>query len=63
VARAKAKVVGEKILAAIARPFQIDGRDCVCTASIGITVFMDHLSTASEILRQAGIKLQDWRNA
>jgi diguanylate cyclase (GGDEF)-like protein/PAS domain S-box-containing protein len=63
VARAKAKVVGEKILAAIARPFQIDGRDCVCTASIGITVFMDHLSTASEILRQADIAMYEAKDS
>ena len=52
-AAAQAKVVGEKILAALSRPYVLDGQECHCSVSIGIVLFSDHLCTVEELLKRA----------
>jgi diguanylate cyclase (GGDEF)-like protein len=52
-AAAQAKVVGEKILAALSRPYVLDGQECHCSVSIGIALFSDHLCTVEELLKRA----------
>ncbi|MGA2351158.1 MAG: EAL domain-containing protein [Terracidiphilus sp.] len=53
----QAKTVGEKLLAIIAQPYLLDGRECLGTASIGITVCEDRREETSEVLQQADIAM------
>jgi diguanylate cyclase (GGDEF)-like protein/PAS domain S-box-containing protein len=57
IAAAQARTVGGKILAAIDRPFLLDGRECQSTASMGITVFGNQNESANEVLQQADIAM------
>jgi diguanylate cyclase (GGDEF)-like protein/PAS domain S-box-containing protein len=56
-AAAQAKAAGEKILAEIGLPCLLKGRECLTTASIGITVFGDHREGSNELMQQADIAL------
>ena len=56
-AAAQAELVGEKILAAVAQPFWLSGRECLSTSSIGITVFGDKRECTDEVLQQADIAM------
>jgi diguanylate cyclase (GGDEF)-like protein/PAS domain S-box-containing protein len=56
-AAAQAKAAGEKILAAVGQSYPIEDRECLPTASIGITVFGDRQYSADELLQQADIAL------
>jgi diguanylate cyclase (GGDEF)-like protein/PAS domain S-box-containing protein len=58
-----AKTVGEKLLAALARPSLLNGSESVSTCSIGITVFGDHREDANEILQQADIAIDQAKAA
>ncbi len=53
----QAKAIAESILESIAEPYRLGDRECVSTASIGITVFGDHQFSTSEILQQADIAM------
>jgi diguanylate cyclase (GGDEF)-like protein/PAS domain S-box-containing protein len=53
----EAKTVAEKILAALAQPYLLDGRECLSTASIGITVFGDPSDSSDDVLRQADLAM------
>jgi diguanylate cyclase (GGDEF)-like protein/PAS domain S-box-containing protein len=53
----QAKASAEKMLAAMAEPYLIAGRECRGTASIGITIFGDEIEGADEVLQQAGIAM------
>jgi diguanylate cyclase (GGDEF)-like protein len=46
-AAAKARIIAQRILTTLEEPFSLEGRDCRCTASIGITIF-DTLGPATE---------------
>ena len=52
-AAAQARAAGEKILAALNRPYQIAGHEYHGGASIGITLFSDHASTLDDLLQRA----------
>jgi len=52
-----AESIGKKILSAIGQPFQLAGHECLCTASIGITFFINHNATVSEIQKQADVAM------
>ena len=52
-AAAEAKLVGEKILNAVGLPYTLNGRECLSTSSIGITVFWDHQESADDVLQKA----------
>jgi diguanylate cyclase (GGDEF)-like protein/PAS domain S-box-containing protein len=62
-AAAQAKAVGEHILAAIDRPFSIENRERLLTASIGIIVFGNRQSNTEEVLQQADIALDQAKAA
>jgi diguanylate cyclase (GGDEF)-like protein/PAS domain S-box-containing protein len=56
-AAAQAKTVAEKIQDSIGQPFMLEGRECITTASIGITVFGTDREGASELIQEADIAL------
>lgn len=56
-AAALAENIGKKILAAINQPFQLSDHECISTASIGITLFINHFFTVSEIQKQADLAM------
>ena len=56
-AAAEAKAAGERILAAIDLPYLHNGHECICTASIGISVFWDHKESADEVLQKAELAM------
>ena len=46
-------MVAEKLIAALSKPFDIDGNDIVIGVSIGITFYPDHGADAEQLLKQA----------
>ena len=56
-AAAQAKSVGEKILATVTEPYQLNGHECRSSASIGISVFSGRKESSSEVLQQADIAM------
>lgn len=56
-ASALAETIGKKILTAINQPFQLAGNEYISTASIGITVFINHFFTVAEIQKQADVAM------
>lgn len=57
IAAARAKTVGEKILAAIGEPCVLEGREHQDGASMGITIFGNDSETGSEVLQQADMSM------
>lgn len=55
--------IARKILAVIRQPYLIDGRECQCSASIGVTVFDGRNVNRDELLRQADIALYEAKSA
>jgi diguanylate cyclase (GGDEF)-like protein/PAS domain S-box-containing protein len=55
----QAETVGQKILATLCQPYDLDGHPYQCTASIGITVFSNHQSTHFELLKQADLAMYE----
>ena len=53
----QAETVGKKILAALSEPFALINQSHRTSASIGITLFNDHQSTAFELLKQADLAM------
>ena len=62
-AAAQSKHIAEKILAAIAEPYALSGRECVSSSSIGITVFEYGKESATQILQQADIAMYQAKTA
>jgi diguanylate cyclase (GGDEF)-like protein/PAS domain S-box-containing protein len=62
-AAALSKTVGEKILAAIGKPFLLGGHYCLSTSSIGITVFGNEREGAHQVLQQADIAMHQAKAA
>ncbi|MDR3376714.1 MAG: EAL domain-containing protein [Ancalomicrobiaceae bacterium] len=56
-AAAQAKVVGEKILAALHNPYKLGSSECESSSSIGVTLFGDHHQNMDEILKQADLAM------
>ncbi len=56
-AATQAGAVGERILDAVGHPYPIEGRECLATTCLGITVFGDRLRSTDEIMQQADIAL------
>ena len=56
-AAAQAKIVAERILAAVARPHLLEGQEWRNTASIGIAVVGDHRETTDVVLQHADIAM------
>jgi diguanylate cyclase (GGDEF)-like protein/PAS domain S-box-containing protein len=53
----QARAIAENILESTAQPYMLGDRECLSTASIGITVFGDSQFGTSEILQQADIAM------
>ncbi len=56
-AAAKAETVAKKVLASLEQPYWLDGRQCLSSASIGITIFGDRRETPNEVMQQADIAM------
>lgn len=52
-----AAAIGEKILSAMRQPFKLKGHEHTITASIGVTLFINHLLTMPEIQKQADLAM------
>nr|WP_315218220.1 EAL domain-containing protein [uncultured Duganella sp.] len=53
----RAQAIGEDILAELNRPYQLAGRSCRCTPSIGITMFSDHHIGVDDLLKHADLAM------
>ena len=53
----KVQVIGESILTALNRPYQLTARPYHCTPSIGITLLVDHQLTIDEVLQRADLAM------
>jgi len=62
-AAAQARQVGEKVRAALARPYELDGREFHCSASLGVTLFQDHEESVETLLKQADLALYQAKGA
>ena len=56
-AAGQAKMIAEKILMSISKPYILAGRECISTSSIGITLFGDRKDTIDDVLQQADIAM------
>ena len=56
-AAALATLVGEKILASFASPFQLADYVHHCTSSVGVTLFNDHPASPDELLKRADLAM------
>lgn len=52
-----AQTIGSKIIDAINQPCHLDGHVCCISASIGVTLFVNHRYSASELQKQADIAM------
>jgi diguanylate cyclase (GGDEF)-like protein len=62
-AAAQAKAVAEKILARICRSYQLNGRECLSTSSIGITVIGEQGDSIDDVLPRADIAMYQGKQA
>jgi diguanylate cyclase (GGDEF)-like protein/PAS domain S-box-containing protein len=62
-AAAQTIIIGEKILAILNQPYQLAGRDCRSTPSIGATLINGHHATIEELMKQADIAMYQAKNA
>ena len=58
-----AEVMGEKILAALSQPYQLDKNIYRCTASIGVTLFRGNQQATDELMKQADIAMYQAKKA
>jgi diguanylate cyclase (GGDEF)-like protein/PAS domain S-box-containing protein len=56
-AAAEARAIADKILLRVCEPYQLEGRECLSSCSIGITVFGDDHENISRVLQQADIAM------
>ncbi len=59
----QAEVVGEKILAALDRPYLLAGVENRSTPSIGVTLFNGHQNSVEELLKQADLAMYQAKDA
>jgi len=59
----KAVTTADKILAVLVQSYQIAGRECRSTASIGVTIFGNLNESADEVLQQADIAMDQAKSA
>ncbi|MFZ2305819.1 MAG: EAL domain-containing protein [Rhodoferax sp.] len=56
-AAAQAEMIGEKILAAINKPYRLAGLEYEITPSIGVTLYTNHEQSTDELLKQADLAM------
>ncbi|GAB5605483.1 EAL domain-containing protein [Sideroxyarcus sp. TK5] len=52
-AAVQARAVGEKVLASLSEPYQLEGAEFHSSSSMGITLFINYKDTMDELLKQA----------
>jgi len=62
-AASDAVVVAEKVLASLEQPYLLVGRECLSSASIGISIFGDRRQTPNEVMQQADIAMYNAKSA
>lgn len=62
-AAAQTEAVGERILAILGQPYQLDAHEYRCTPSIGATLFNGHKLAKEELLKQADIAMYQAKKA
>ncbi|MGZ5052874.1 MAG: bacteriohemerythrin [Methylobacter sp.] len=62
-AAAQTKSIGNKVLAVLREPFQLEAHEYHCTASIGMSIFSGHEHTQDELLKQADIAMYQAKTA
>ena len=62
-AAAQAEVVGQKILAALNRPYDLAGREHRSTPSIGVTLFGANAHNVDDLLKQADLAMYQAKSA
>ena len=63
VVAARTETIGEKILASLNQPYQLDTHEYRSTPSIGATLFNDHDCAIDELLKQADIAMYQSKKA
>lgn len=59
----QARLVGEKVLAALNRPYQLAGHELRSTPSIGLTLFKGRQASIDELMRQADLAMYQSKSA
>jgi diguanylate cyclase (GGDEF)-like protein/PAS domain S-box-containing protein len=62
-AATQAKIVAEKIRAALAQTYMLDGHECHCPCSIGVAVFGDEPVSAHQVFQQAELAMHQAKAA
>ena len=62
-AASKAKIIGDKILAQIALPYALQGREQSISASIGISLFTDHQESIEEMMVRSDLAMYQAKSA
>lgn len=62
-AAAQAKIVANKILAEVCRTYLLNGRECLSTSSIGITVIGEEGDSIDDVLQRADIAMYQGKQA
>ncbi len=62
-AATRAETIGEKILASLQQPYQLDKHEYQSTASIGVVLFKDHEQSLEELLKHADIAMYQAKKA
>jgi diguanylate cyclase (GGDEF)-like protein/PAS domain S-box-containing protein len=62
-AATQTKAVGEKILATLNQPYQLDIHEYHCTSSIGATIFSDHDQSGEDLVKRADIAMYQAKKA
>lgn len=52
-----ARVLGERLIQDVARPYLLKGHDCVIGVSVGIAIYPDHAATLEALLKRADLAL------
>jgi diguanylate cyclase (GGDEF)-like protein/PAS domain S-box-containing protein len=59
----QARTVGEKLIALLAQPYHLDGRECLSSCCMGITILGEGQENASEAMQQADIAMDQAKTA
>ncbi|WP_431475939.1 diguanylate cyclase domain-containing protein [Massilia eburnea] len=59
----QAQGVGAKVLAALAKPFQLDDLEWNCSGSLGLTLFGPHPAEPDMLLKQADMAMYEAKKA
>ncbi|MBF0270877.1 MAG: GGDEF domain-containing protein [Magnetococcales bacterium] len=52
-----ARLLGERLIQDVARPYLLKGHDCVIGVSVGVSIYPDHATTLETLLKHADVAL------